>query len=75
MEHYGIELVSGQSWDRQFMCLISPMKNTTKLKELLSSNSPEMIMESHSGLSAKIAQETGFKSCGLPVCLSLPHMV
>lgn len=38
------------------------MKNSTKLRELLSSSSPEMIMESHSGLSAKIAQETGFKA-------------
>ena len=24
MDHYGIELVSGQSWDRQFMCLSQP---------------------------------------------------
>ncbi len=38
------------------------MNNTTKLKQLLSSNSPEMIMESHSGLSAKIAEEVGFQA-------------
>ncbi len=24
MEHYGVELVSGKSWDRQFMCLSQP---------------------------------------------------
>ena len=36
-------------------------KKTTQLKEMLLSNNLEYIMEAHSGLSAKIVQETGFK--------------
>ena len=36
-------------------------KKTTQFKKMLQSNSTEFIMEAHSGLSAKIVQETGFK--------------
>lgn len=34
---------------------------TTQFKQLLQSNRPEFLMEAHSGLSAKIVEETGFK--------------
>jgi phosphoenolpyruvate phosphomutase len=37
------------------------MKKTTQFKQLLQSKSLEYIMEAHSGLSAKIVQEAGFK--------------
>lgn len=36
-------------------------KKTTQFKELLASDQPEFLMEAHSGLSAKIVEETGFK--------------
>ena len=36
-------------------------KKTTQFKSMLQSNSTEFIMEAHSGLSAKIVQEAGFK--------------
>jgi phosphoenolpyruvate phosphomutase len=39
----------------------SAMKKTTQLKKLITSNSLEFIMEAHSGLSAKIVEEAGFK--------------
>lgn len=37
------------------------MKKTSQLRELITSNRPEYIMEAHNGLSAKIVEETGFK--------------
>jgi phosphoenolpyruvate phosphomutase len=37
------------------------MKKTTALKNLISSNNLEFIMEAHNGLSAKIVEEAGFK--------------
>jgi len=37
------------------------MKKTAKLKQLLLSNNLEFMMESHNGISAKIAEESGFK--------------
>jgi phosphoenolpyruvate phosphomutase len=37
-------------------------KKTTQLKELITSSSLNYIMEAHSGLSAKIVEETGFKA-------------
>lgn len=37
------------------------MKKTTKLKQLLLSGNLEFLMESHNGISAKIAEEAGFK--------------
>ena len=37
------------------------MKKTTQLKKLIMSDKLEFIMEAHSGLSAKIVQEAGFK--------------
>jgi len=37
------------------------IKKTTQFKQMLQSQAPEFIMEAHSGLSAKIVQEAGFK--------------
>lgn len=37
------------------------MKKTTQLKNMLTSNELEFIMEAHNGLSAKIVEEAGFK--------------
>lgn len=37
------------------------IKKTTQFKQMLQSQNTEFIMEAHSGLSAKIAQEAGFK--------------
>lgn len=37
------------------------MKKTTQFKQMLLSHETEFIMEAHSGLSAKIVEETGFK--------------
>src|SRR5437016_11619420 len=37
------------------------MKKTTLLKQLISSQNLEFIMEAHNGLSAKIVEEAGFK--------------
>jgi phosphoenolpyruvate phosphomutase len=37
------------------------MKKTTQLKNLINSNQLEFIMEAHSGLTAKIVEEAGFK--------------
>jgi phosphoenolpyruvate phosphomutase len=37
------------------------MKKTTQLKQIIHSQSLEFIMEAHSGLSAKIVEEAGFK--------------
>lgn len=37
------------------------MKKTTQFRQMLLSHETEFIMEAHSGLSAKIVQETGFK--------------
>ncbi|RBW69991.1 phosphoenolpyruvate mutase [Bacillus taeanensis] len=37
------------------------MKKTTQLRNLISSNNLELLMEAHNGLSAKIVQEAGFK--------------
>ena len=36
-------------------------RKTTQLKEMLTSDKLEFIMEAHNGLSAKIVEETGFK--------------
>ncbi|WP_075981207.1 phosphoenolpyruvate mutase [Bacillus massilinigeriensis] len=37
------------------------MKKTTQLRNLINSNQLELLMEAHSGLSAKIVEEVGFK--------------
>jgi len=50
------------------------MKKTTQLKKLLTSPELEFIMEAHNGLSAKIAEEAGFKGIwgsGLSISASL----
>lgn len=50
------------------------VKKTTQLKNMLMSNELEFIMEAHNGLSAKIAEETGFKGIwgsGLSISASL----
>lgn len=50
------------------------MKKTTQLKNLLHSDSLELIMEAHNGLSAKIVEETGFKGIwgsGLAISASM----
>ncbi|MDZ7764240.1 MAG: phosphoenolpyruvate mutase [Melioribacteraceae bacterium] len=50
------------------------MKKTTQLKKLLTSPDLEFIMEAHNGLSAKIAEEAGFKGIwgsGLSISASL----
>lgn len=50
------------------------MKKTTQLKKLLLSPELEFIMEAHNGLSAKIAEEAGFKGIwgsGLSISASL----
>ncbi|MFC7687581.1 phosphoenolpyruvate mutase [Ureibacillus sp. GCM10028918] len=50
------------------------MKKTTKLKELITSDSLEFIMEAHNGLTAKIVEEAGFKGIwgsGLSISASL----
>lgn len=49
-------------------------KRTTKLKNMLHSNELEFLMEAHSGLSAKIVEEAGFKAIwgsGLSISASL----
>lgn len=40
---------------------MTKMKKTTQFRQMLQSNELEFIMEAHNGLSAKIAQEAGFK--------------
>ena len=50
------------------------LKKTTQLRQLISSNQLEFIMEAHDGLSAKIVEETGFKGIwgsGLAISASL----
>jgi phosphoenolpyruvate phosphomutase len=50
------------------------MKKTTQLRNLINSNSLEFIMEAHSGLSAKIVEEAGFKgiwASGLSISASM----
>ncbi len=50
------------------------MKKTTALKQMLTSNQLEFLMEAHSGLSARIAEEAGFKGLwgsGLSISASL----
>eukprot|EP01098_Paradermamoeba_levis_P007251 TRINITY_DN29_c0_g1_i1.p1 TRINITY_DN29_c0_g1~~TRINITY_DN29_c0_g1_i1.p1 ORF type:complete len:326 (-),score=105.56 TRINITY_DN29_c0_g1_i1:102-1079(-) len=50
------------------------VRKTTQLKKMLLSNELEFIMEAHSGLSAKIVQETGFKgiwASGLSISAAL----
>jgi len=37
------------------------MKKTTQLKQMISSPQLEFLMEAHSGMSAKIVEEAGFK--------------
>ncbi len=54
--------------------MIMPVKKTTQFKSLLLSNQLEFLMEAHSGLSAKIVQEAGFKGIwgsGLSISASL----
>lgn len=40
---------------------MTKMKKTTQFRQMLQSNELEFIMEAHNGLSAKIAEEAGFK--------------
>lgn len=50
------------------------MRKTQQLKNLILSNKPEFVMEAHNGLSAKIAEEAGFKglwASGLSISASL----
>ena len=50
------------------------MKKTLLLKKLLQTRQPEFILEAHSGLSAKIVEEAGFKGIwgsGLAISASL----
>lgn len=50
------------------------MKKTTQFRNMLKSNQLEFIMEAHSGLSAKIVEETGFKgiwASGLSISAAL----
>lgn len=50
------------------------MKKTTKLRSMLTSNKLEFLMEAHSGLSARIAEEAGFQGLwgsGLSISASL----
>lgn len=50
------------------------MKKTTQLRSMLQSNELEFLMEAHNGISAKIAQEAGFKGIwgsGLSISASL----
>jgi phosphoenolpyruvate phosphomutase len=57
---------------RNYTCNHS--KKTTKLKELIKSKELNFIMEAHSGISAKIVEETGFKgiwASGLAISASL----
>lgn len=52
----------------------STPKRTTQLKNMLQSNEIEFLMEAHSGLSAKIVEEAGFKGIwgsGLSISASL----
>jgi phosphoenolpyruvate phosphomutase len=52
------------------------MKKTTQLKRLLESDTTEFILEAHNGLSAKIAEEAGFKGIwGSGLALSAQHAV
>lgn len=41
--------------------LLTTKRKTTQLKEMLKSSEIEFIMEAHSGLSAKIVEETGIQ--------------
>lgn len=50
------------------------MKKTTELRRMLQSNELEFLMEAHNGISAKIAEEAGFKGIwgsGLSISASL----
>jgi phosphoenolpyruvate phosphomutase len=50
------------------------MKKTTQLRNMLQSNELEFLMEAHNGISAKIAEEAGFKGIwgsGLSISASL----
>lgn len=50
------------------------MKKTTKLRNLITSDQLEFIMEAHNGLTAKIVEETGFKGIwgsGLSISASM----
>ncbi|MBY0413689.1 MAG: phosphoenolpyruvate mutase, partial [Bdellovibrionales bacterium] len=50
------------------------MKKTTQLRSMLQSNELEFLMEAHNGISAKIAEEAGFKGIwgsGLSISASL----
>ncbi len=40
------------------------MKKTTQLKQMILSPQLEFLMEAHSGMSAKIVEEAGFKGFG-----------
>jgi phosphoenolpyruvate phosphomutase len=53
---------------------VETMKKTTQLKEILSSPKLDFLMEAHSGLSAKIVEEAGFKgiwASGLSISASM----
>ena len=52
------------------------MNKTTQLKHLLASGQTEFILEAHNGLSARIAEEAGFKGIwGSGLALSAQHAV
>jgi phosphoenolpyruvate phosphomutase len=52
------------------------MKKTTRLRRLLTSDSTEFILEAHNGLSARIAEEAGFKGIWASgLALSAQHAV
>ena len=52
------------------------MQKTTQLRNMLSSNRTEFILEAHNGLSARIVEEAGFKGIwGSGLALSAQHAV
>jgi phosphoenolpyruvate phosphomutase len=52
------------------------VRRTTQLKKMLSSGQTEFILEAHNGLSARIAEEAGFKGIwGSGLALSAQHAV
>ena len=52
----------------------SPVRRTTRLKQMLQSSELEFVMEAHNGISAKIVEEAGFKgiwASGLSISAAL----
>ncbi|CAG1771608.1 partial Phosphonopyruvate hydrolase, partial [uncultured bacterium] len=52
------------------------MKKTTQFRKMIESSQLEFIMEAHSGISAKIVEEAGFKgiwASGLSISAALGH--